>query len=308
MHTLTNYRYMLQPYTGPASRHRCPQCNKPKTFTLYFDTQTGHTIHPTAGKCDRLVNCGYHLTPAQYFKAQGLQQPRTTYALPVKRAPIPTSFIDESVVQQSLQYPHHNNLVMYLADAIGASEAEQLANTYRIGTGKHWPGATVFWQTDIHGRTRTGKIMLYGRHTGRRIKEPHNHISWAHTALKLPAYNLQQCLFGEHLLRNNYKPVAIVESEKTALIASLYCPKFTWLATGGLSNLNANNCRILKGRQVMLVPDLNAHTAWQQKARALGNITNFKVSNLLQQEAPTQHQLLGYDLADYLVKVDYREW
>jgi len=39
------------------------------------------------------------------------------------------------------------------------------------------------------------------------------------------------CLYGEHLLSG--KPVCIVESEKTAVIASFFYPDYDWLATGG---------------------------------------------------------------------------
>ena len=301
----------LQTYQGPASRHRCPQCNKPRTFTLYVD-DNNQSIHPTVGKCDRLVNCGYHLTPKQFglnnnlpFTAATYKQHRGATYTP----PLPPSFIPDDLVQRSMATPHFNNLVMFLADTIGATHAEAVVSRYRTGSSKHWPNATVFWQTDIQGRTRTGKIMLYDRHTGHRIKQPYNHITWAHALLQLPAYNLQQCLFGEHLLAGNSYPVAVVESEKTALIASLYYPQFIWLATGGLSNLTLQTCRPLKDRRVMLMPDLNAYTAWQQKAATLTKIiTKLQVSDFLQRHAPTEHQPLGYDLADYLLKEDLGEW
>jgi hypothetical protein len=64
-------------------------------------------------------------------------------------------------------------------------------------------------------------------------------------------------LFGEHLLIDKTKPVAIVESEKTAVIASVYLPQFIWVAVGSLTNLNAEKCNVLKGRTVTLFPDLN---------------------------------------------------
>ena len=67
--------------------------------------------------------------------------------------------------------------------------------------------------------------MLYDSTTGHRTKEPRSYVSWVHTELNLVDYNLKQCLFGEHLLSDNpAKPIAIVESEKSALIATHYTP------------------------------------------------------------------------------------
>jgi len=48
-----------------------------------------------------------------------------------------------------------------------------------------------------------------------------------HSILEIPKYNLKQCLFGLHLLNENLKQVAIVESEKTALIMSIEFPNYT---------------------------------------------------------------------------------
>lgn len=94
-----------------------------------------------------------------------------------------------------------------------------------VGTSKYWEGATVFWQMDYQNRVRTGKIMLYNPATGKRIKEPYNHVTWVHSILHKEDYNLKQCFFGEHLLpEDKSRPVALVESEKTAIIASYYLP------------------------------------------------------------------------------------
>ena len=67
--------------------------------------------------------------------------------------------------------------------------------------------------------------------------------TWAHSELIRSGllktdFNLNQCFFGEHLLLNNKKPVAVVESEKTAVIASICFPEFVWLAVGSKQNLN----------------------------------------------------------------------
>ena len=69
--------------------------------------------------------------------------------------------------------------------------------------------------------------MLYDPETGHRIKEPRSYVTWVHTDLHYEEYNLKQCFFGEHLL-SAYpnKSVAIVESEKSALIATHFMPDF----------------------------------------------------------------------------------
>ena len=88
---------------------------------------------------------------------------------------------------------------------------------YRIGTSSKWGGAAVFWQIDINGQVRTGKVMCYNAETGHRVKGPQAFVSWAHSELKLHDFRLKQCLFGEHLLKNSSSPVMLVESEKPLL-------------------------------------------------------------------------------------------
>ena len=119
---------------------------------------------------------------------------------------------------------------------------------------------------------------------------------------------MKQCLFGEHLLRDKVKPIAIVESEKTAIIASAYIPNFTWLASGSLYNLNAEICSVLEGRRVILFPDLNCFQKWDEKAKALEHIASFTVSDLLESKASSLERNQGLDLADYLVQYDFSEF
>ena len=89
---------------------------------------------------------------------------------------------------------------------------------------------------DTNEQIRGAKIMLYNEHTGKRVKEPYNHINWLHKAIKEPSFNLCQCLFGLHLINEDYqKEIAIVESEKTAITMSTYVPDYICLATGSKS-------------------------------------------------------------------------
>jgi hypothetical protein len=132
-------------------------------------------------------------------------------------------FFDREMVEKTLCRYENNNFALWLRNRVGAEAANEAIRRYRFGTSKHWKGATVFWQIDGEGRIRTGKIMLYDRRTGHRIKvNGQARINWVHTALKLTDFNLKQCLYGEHLLSGNNKPVAIVESEKTAIISKCF--------------------------------------------------------------------------------------
>jgi len=203
----------------------------------------------------------------------------------------------------------NNNFIKYINTLFGKDIADQLTNKYLIGTSNKWPGATVFWQRDIEGNIRTGKIMQYNPNTGKRIKEPYELIFWEHKALKQPDFNLKQCFFGEHLINQNLiKPIAIVESEKTAIIASVYLPQLIWLSVGSISYLKEEICKPLKGRKVILFPDLNGFEKWTTKAKELSHIANFNVSDLLNRKANKLDKGMGLDIADYLIKFDYREF
>lgn len=312
----TPHRYILEPYRGMKTRYHCPSCQKEdKTFSRYIDTETGEYIHSSVGRCNRESNCGYHYTPKRYFQdnpeiSGNAPQPKAYKPRPVRPQPKPVSFIPVEVFKASLNPAAFdtNHLVKFLIDLLGGEVASQLVSRYFIATSKHWNGATVFWQIDTQGKVRTGKIMLYSPTTGKRVKEPFNHISWVHKTLKQPEFELRQCLFGEHLLIDKTKPVAIVESEKTAVIASVYLPQFIWVAVGSLTDLNAEKCSILKGRTVILFPDLNGFDKWSNKAKELSHLANFTVSDLLERKATKAERKQGLDLADYLTRYDYREF
>ena len=337
MNTMNGFRYILEPYKGMNSRHTCPGCNNRKVFTFYIDTTTGEPLPEQFGKCNRSDKCGYHLNPYKdgysqmiYEQEQGefkedrkalnqscingkKWQKMTTFEKPKT-----VSFIPVELFKTSLQVDSYeqNNFVKYLNELFGNEITAGLISKYFIGTSKHWPGANIFWQIDIAGKIRSGKIMLYNPTTGKRIKEPFNYITWVHTVIKQPEFELKQCFFGEYLLMDKSKPVAIVESEKTAIIASVYYPQFIWIAAGNKNGLSAQKCEVLTGRQVILYPDLSkpqpdgatTFGVWKAKARELATIANFTVNQLLETKAGEDQRKEGCDLADYLINFDYKEF
>jgi len=265
----------LQPYKGKNTRHQCPACGAKNSFTHYLDGNTNEIINNKVGRCDRVSKCGYHYPPKQFF----IDNP--TYSRDEARLvsnyksnpkpvtpPLPMGTINFSYVQNSKSVK--SNLLRFLCEFMTIEQIQPSCELYALGATKS--SEVIFWQIDINGNVRTGKIMQYNPKTGHRIKHESNAIDWVHNKLKksgiLPEnFNLQQCFFGEHLLTlNPDKNVAIVESEKSAFIASVFMPDYVWLAAGNLNGLPIEKCKVLANRTVILFPDLGAFDKWTLKA------------------------------------------
>ena len=302
----------LQPYKGKDTRHDCPSCKAKLSFTQYLDGNTHKPIHDIVGKCNRESKCGYHYTPKQYF----IDNPScvetwhaTSNILNTTKQitpPCPIGTIPFHFVQRSASY--RSNFVRFLCEVLTDEQIHSIGENYALGATKN--KEVIFWQIDINGKVRTGKIMQYNPVTGRRLKHQSGAIDWVHNKLKksgsLPEdFNLQQCFFGEHLLKiYPDKQVAIVESEKSALIASAVFPNLIWLAAGNLNGLSIEKCQILKGRNVTLFPDLGGYEKWSIKVNEIKQSVNceIKVSEILEDIATEVQRFEGLDIADYMIE------
>jgi hypothetical protein len=192
----------------------------------------------------------------------------------------------------------NDNFTEYLKTIFTPDEVFKATKNYFLtGVNYYWNNATLFWQIDTKEQIHACKIMLYSKQTGKRIKEPYNHINWLHNVIKEPDFNLKQCLFGLHLINEDYqKEIAIVESEKTAIIMSIFLPEFIWIATGSKSGFKLDLLKPLKKRKCISFPDKGEFNNWNTKATEL-NKQGFKiaVSSLLEDTALKN----GSDLADY---------
>lgn len=120
-------------------------------------------------------------------------------------------------------------------------------------------------------------------------------------------WTLAQCLFGEHLLSlpaNQDKVVAVVESEKTALVCSVQYPDCVWLATGGKSQLSVDKMKVLANRTVVFFPDVDGYHEWTECVKAFTFCRNAKVSDVLEQNATEADRLAKIDIAGLVL----REW
>lgn len=109
--------------------------------------------------------------------------------------------------------------------------------------GKTKSGQPIFWMID-------DMLMPLDAHIG---------STWISTLLKareplIASWRVTHCLFGLHLLPPSTKSVAIVESEKTAVILSELFPESLWMAYATTAHLSPELFAPLQGHPVIIYP------------------------------------------------------
>lgn len=194
------------------------------------------------------------------------------------------------------------------------------ASVFRLST---LDDNVIFWQIDANGNLLEGKVMYYQSDAHRSHSQKPVTISWLLKKERhLPdEWKARRCLFGLHQLNasEGNEIIAVVESEKTAIICSELMPglpdpqapqalrPIIWLATGGLSNLTCTLLLPLKGRRIILFPDTDADGSafrtWsataEEAAKLLGHPVT--VSDLLEHHASDDQKRMKIDIADFLL-------
>ena len=309
---MNTYRFILEKYRGISTRYTCPQCGRKHTFTRYIDTENNNNyLSDNVGKCNRLDKCGYHYTPKQYFtdnpwlREDSVQCPVFPKHRVLERrdrdtkpSPRPICTLPEGVALASEGGDSAH--MRWIEGMYGTAERTLVQRLYRVGGIEDF---AIFWQRDIEGRIRTGKIMAYDEYTGKRVKGE-GAIKWAHAIMRregeLPeGWELTQCLYGEHLLpQHPDKVVAVVEAYKTAHVGAILMPDMVWLATDSLQGLTAERLAPLKGRMVIFFPDEGkGYELWSERLPQIAKEVGFtyKLSSFMEGGAK------GADIADLVV-------
>ena len=259
-----------------------------------------------------------------------------------KAVPQPTPepvFFDFDTFKQTLQPERYEkntfiqNLFYRVQFPFEVDEVTKVIQLYRLGTvaNGYRAGANTFPFIDIKGNIRAVQVKQFDEQnhtTGTDFL--HSIIEKHHTRNNKPlpewleAYTKQDkrisCLFGEHLLSKYHSnPVALVEAPKTAVYGTLYFglpetpESLIWLAVYNKSSFSFDKLKVLQGRFVYVFPDLskdgNTFKEWETKAKEYESRlpgTRFIFSDLLEQLAPERDKSEGNDLADYLIKQDWR--
>ncbi len=249
---MKTYKYELQ----KGSKHiLCPICQK-KTFKPYVHSGTNNVVDSMRfGRCERVNSCAYIRYPTNDDGNDwtNYEAPKIAY-----KPPVP-DFINPDLVRSTFRDFNKNVFFNFLAKTFDLETARTLQEKYNIGTAKH--GGTIFWQKDREGKFRTGKVFYYQRN-GKRDKQKG---SWyLHKQVK-KNFSLVQVFFGEHLIGENPdSPIALCESEKTAILMSILEPKYTWIASGGSNMLNIQRLMRLN-RLDFVSPDEGQFELWKEQ-------------------------------------------
>ena len=322
-----NYRYHLKKYAGKSSRLTCPSCGRPHCFSPYVDDNE-EMYGEEYGRCDHESSCGYVKYPPSDYdplkryssssnswrNAPSGGEPKNTQSksVTVKRPdpkPEPEGGICEipfDIVRQTVRTKPLSNFLRFLLTILPKDTIISLVKDYYIGVTKSLEA--VFYQIDIQGRCRSGKIVNYNPETGHRIKSEESKppVTWVHSKLKqagkLPdKWELTQCLFGEHLLaKYPDKIVILVEAEKTAIIGAAINPKFVWVATGGKGQVG-DKLDVLEGRQIVAFPDYDGYDEWKRKFEEQAYL-NIHISDYVQKHATQEEKESGADIADLVIR------
>ena len=307
----------LEKYHGTKSRHTCPACNTRNCFVRYVG-DGGEYISFDVGRCNRESKCGYHKKPKEHFAEnprtdkkdfnKGKKRSNSNYVFAQKqpyanlhKVSQPDHIAPEHL-KQTLGNYDRNAFVQFLFDLFPdcSEEIQSVLKMYFVGTYEDY---TCFPQIDRLNRICKAKLIKFNPATGKRLKGEYDTSSLVRKLKLKEDFNYKQIFFGEHLLRlETAKPVAVVESEKTAIIAHLCMSQFVWLATGSKQWLKVERLQKLDNRRIVLYPDADGFELWQSIAReAQRQGSTIKVSNLIETHATDEQKANGYDLADYLI-------
>ena len=320
--------YMLARYQGPSSKLICPNCGQ-RTWKPYVDEDGRpfsadfenadpqiRALAERVGRCDNERKCGYNYPPREFFAETKAGVPQHSADWKKPEPPKTARPLSFELVRQSA-YPYKSVFGKWLRDELRlpAEKLDQVMKDYWVGATNE--GRIIYWLIDIEGKCRDGKFMAY-KNDGHRDHDKHprwarKEIIHRYAALGkitqkrkdelLNELVIRRC-FGEHLLadpRYKDKPVAIVEGEKSCLIASVVEPRFIWMACGGNGlNLNRLYPAMAQKRKIFIFPDMDMMPKWKEIADSINYPKLVWMGEFISQYSASEKD----DVGDVLLRVN----
>lgn len=278
-----DYPFQLEKH--PKIKGKCPQCGHTKVFR-YYEDRDGKRIE-NAGICDRQSNCGHHAKPNnEQIKAIISQESKPKVEVQKSEIILPDAKI---LAKISANEKDHSSHFHKFCETLEIPISHLIL--WGVGTDKT---ETVFILRNHEKKTANVKYFRY-LVTGKRDKT-FTSFSMRQPKSLTKKYNIP--LYGEHLLdKTRQKTVCVVESEKTAVIASWFYPHFDFVACGAANGLTSEKLSVLFSRKIYWLAD--ADKAGRENS-SLKNLKayeqNFEVIDVF----PNRQD--GTDLADAIIE------
>lgn len=161
------------------------------------------------------------------------------------------------------------------------------------------------------GKTKTGTPIYWMIDDMNTPLDAHIGDRWISQLLKqreplIANWQVQHCLFGLHLLAHAMSPIAIVESEASAIVLSALFPETIWLAYATTSHLSPDLFAPLEGHIVTIYPRTDPTLSNYLFFQDLVTLTlqqydlDITISPLLEDNATADQKTRCIDLLDYL--------
>lgn len=338
--------YLYRLASNKIKKGPCPQCQSKAHWQRYLCINTGEALPEKYGRCDNSIKCGHWIDPNKdKFLLREIPAGRGDISLPDQEKAAKSIVVKGWMPSRLLEKLNGNfemntfyqGLMACKAANIPEDEILSVFKLYRVGTipSGRAQGDCAFPFIDRENVLRTIQTKRFNIdcHTvntdflhdiyKRRLENYRNKKpKWLEEYLR--AESKVSCLFGEHLLEVFPKNrIGIVEAPKSAMIATIYFghPRkqshFLWLSCYSLTGLTVSRCQALKGREVVLFPDLSKPAAgketafeyWKRKMSELQQVfptSQFLIDDFLEKNADDVDRQFGADLADFLLGMDWR--
>jgi len=286
---------------------KCPRCKNKESFINYLDSKTGLPIKDSVvGKCNN-ENCSYHINPTKnkkkYLHDLMMKTGRWSYS----------NFSTNNQSYENFEVDNFwkgnssaSNFVSFLHTVFNKSDVKKAVAKYRISSPGFDSNNNVLWYYDNKDNLVDGKVICFDKDTGKYLSNSSGNSSILISNIKLKQHdqyndtyfgNYQyiptKVLFGLHLLpKKNYKQICVVESEISAIIASIVLPEHLWVATGG-QGLDYDLVKPIIGHDVMLFPNNDNYDEWYSNAKRF----RFSLSNF----SEISHNQTNTNLLDFFI-------
>jgi len=286
-----DYRYIYASHGQGLPKDECPSCGTKKSWVRYVDTKDNTLLPEQYGKCERVNNCGCSLNPYEAgYRTEEDSSDKTPYTPDNRKETATQIFMNVATCEKEIS-DQSSNFHTFCVQTLNIPYSH-LAK-WLVGTG--YQGSTSFYFQSPDKNFWNKKTLTYTKE-GKRDKESSEY------SCKQPSDPTQMykiCLYGWHLLSaDKDRIVLIVESEKTAVIASYFHPEYDWMAAGSANGLTLEKIQdALLNRKAYWLCD--ADIAGREKASSRRNLQSYKNYNVLADLRPDLSD--GEDIADFII-------